>query len=184
MGALDGLKRFAGTRNGKIALGGSAVGGVVIAGLVTRRRAGGDPAVTYAPPFPLVSGEGAGSGVNLDVPGSGGLDPYSFQELVYGIGRLADLWEERANQLPPNTGGENPAPAPAKPVASAPAGSITITKGNQTLAQIAQKYYGNANHASYIVYLNTTLGKAWADLSKPDSKIVLPLEIGGTKRSG
>lgn len=62
MPALASLKRFAASRNGKLVLGGTAVTGVVAAGLVTRSRSGGDPSgASTLIPYSEVQGT---SGVN------------------------------------------------------------------------------------------------------------------------
>jgi hypothetical protein len=95
------LKAFAATKQGKIALGGTAVVGVVGAGLATRRKAGGDPTgdVSSAPPF--ATAPASGTGVNSDVfpnmNGDAGVDVGQFESLIQNIGRLADAYDERNN---------------------------------------------------------------------------------------
>lgn len=102
MPALATLRRFAGSRQGRVALGGTAVAGVAAAGLLRRRKAGGDPAANIAPPWAAAPAVGT-SGANVDAfptINSPGIDVGQFEQLLADLGRLADNAEQAQARTP------------------------------------------------------------------------------------
>jgi nucleoid-associated protein YgaU len=163
------LRSFAQTRNGKIALGSTAVGGVVAAGLLTRKRAGGDPkapaaadATTANPTPSFIPNTGSGGAVNggdaVNEPTpSPNIDAGALEDLLALLARTNDNVEAIINRPAPDptpaptpvpTYNPPPAPAPvAQPAppppapAPAPQRTYTVVKGDN-LSKIAQRFYG------------------------------------------
>lgn len=125
---LGRIRSFAGTRNGKLALGGTAAGGVTVVALARRRKAGGDPTApvttSAAPPFAVAPASGGFGGVtdlfpsgipagptggNAPVTPTPGANIGQFEELVSTVGAVADA----VDQLRSGGGSAQPEPSPS-----------------------------------------------------------------------
>lgn len=191
MPALAGLKRFAASRNGKLALGGTAVGGVVAAGLLTRSRSGGDPSALI--PYSEVqgtSGVNAGSFPSLD---ASGVSVGEYEALVNQLGALADKVDANAAAatatapgVPPpqgvpitSPGGTTGSKAPAtwKPTAAQPyppglaATTRYTVKAGDTLSAIAAKFRLPGGYKDLLVW-NTSITNP--DLIRPGQVLIVP----------
>jgi hypothetical protein len=121
-GLFDRLRAFAQTRNGKIAVGGTAVAGAAGLAVMRRPRAGGDPepgpadgSSTAAPMPPYLQTTGT-SGANTGdavapLPDQGIIDMGQFEDLLTQLGRQSDALEELINK-PPDAGTPPPNPSP------------------------------------------------------------------------
>lgn len=113
---LDALRRFAGTRQGRLTLGAGAAGGVGLLAYVRRRRAGSaDPTgVAGAPPYAVAptqagtTNQGAFPTVNAP-----GIDVGQFEQLLADLGRLADNADQQA--MAPGTAPTSPQERSAPP---------------------------------------------------------------------
>lgn len=189
MPALAQLKRFAGTRNGKLAIGGTAAGGVAALGLLRRRGAGGDPSAAGAdaPPYGVATGT---SGTNTDafpnINEGAGIDVGQFEELVSGIGDLADALRDQGD-----TTAANPAPtaqvAPSTPVPHLPVAATPIKQQQQaatttyvvkpgdTLTKIAQRYGLSSWKALYNNIPNRLTIGSNPNLIRPGQRLEIPV---------
>jgi hypothetical protein len=101
---LAALKSFLATKQGKVVAGTGAVGGVVVAGLVARRKAKGDhsgPPGTASPYLPATGTSGMNSGEfpTINTPG---IDIGQFEQLLTDIGRIAESFEQApSGESPP-----------------------------------------------------------------------------------
>lgn len=102
-GLLGRLRTFARTRNGKITLGGTAVAGVVGAGLLTRRKAGGDPTAANAstaaattPSYLQTTGTSGANGAGAPVDNSSGggtsIDQGQLDSILAGLAGATDAF--------------------------------------------------------------------------------------------
>lgn len=184
---LAALRSFAKTRRGQVALGGTALGGVVVAGLARRRKAGGDPAAggdaSLAPPFAVAPATGT-SGTNTDAfptINSPGIDVGQFEQLLSDFGRLADAAEERNNRpnepkpapAPPPTAAPPPPAPPPSPAPVAQPTTYTVV-GGDNLSRIAQRYYGNANLWRQIYDANRNVIGGNPNLVRPGQRLTIP----------
>lgn len=168
MGALDKLKAFAGTRKGKVTLGGTAVGGVAVAGLIARKRGQGDAggvtdAAQDAAAYSIAPGVNA-SGGGISGSGSGG-DVYdegssvgndALAELILQLGKAADNLGE-ISRTPTATGG-------ATAAAKVELHRIGVVGQSYGLRDIAKRYAPDPNNPNSVEAMLRRIVNANPDL--------------------
>jgi hypothetical protein len=132
---FDSIKRLVATKQGKVVAGGTAVGGVVVAGLLRRRKAKGDPAApgdASKTPYTVAGPASGTSGSNVDafpMTNTPGIDVGQFEQLLSELGRLADAADANAN-----TGGDRTPPTPDRWV-----GAVKAAQASSTTAATAPR---------------------------------------------
>jgi len=116
---LASVKAWAGSRNGKIALGGGSVGGVVLLGLHARSKGSSDGSGAVAPFSQAPEPDGTAQSI-LDSFDQAGIDVGSFAELVGELGEIADRLDTTTGTSSPAHHQKGAAPGGAKPAGPSP----------------------------------------------------------------
>lgn len=194
MAALAGLKSFAASRNGKLVLGGTAAGGVVAAGLLTRKRSGGDPSLIPYSEVQGSSGVNAGSFPSLAATG---VSAGELEGLYSQIGTIADRVDAlteaelaarvrtpvpRLPMLPVRPVNPGPRPPTPRPINTLPVPRTTPTgttgatytvRPGDNLSAIASRLRVPGGWQA-LWYANRPLIGANPDLIRPGQRLTVP----------